>query len=417
MRYDELASSNNLEAAKSPIIEITKDLFFVGCHDPHLKIFDIIMYTDYGTTYNAYLLKTSEGVILSECVKDKFFEDYLNRVQSLCSLDDIKYIIVNHTEPDHVGAVRLLLEKAPHITVVGSPIAIKYIGNMINAPFNSKVVKDGEELTLGDKTIRFISVPQLHWPDSMYSYIVNNKALLTCDSFGAHYSDYDVLISKLPEKNLEAYKESYKYYFDMIMGPFKPFVQKALAKIKDLDIDCICPGHGMILDDNSKEKYIALYDEWSKPVTKTHPQIIIAYVSAYGYTKTMAEAIAEGIKESSYSGDVTMFNLESDKIDDVLAVLPDADGLLLGTPTILAEALPPILQLLACLNPVMHKSITMGAFGSYGWSGEGPIHVQERLKQLKAPIPLEPLCIEFKPSEDQIEKAVEFGKNFAESLR
>lgn len=399
----------------SHILSITPDFYWVGALDPNLRTFDIIMETEFGTSYNAYLLKGSEGIALFESVKDKFFDCYLERIQSIVSLQDIKYIVVDHTEPDHAGSVAKLLEIAPHITVVGSLLAIKYISSMINAPFKSLVVKDGDSISLGNKTIRFLSVPQLHWPDTMYSYVEEDRLLITCDSFGAHYSDERILRSELePEKEAD-YLSAYEYYFNMIMGPFKPYVLNALSKIKDLSIDFICPGHGMILDQSNMQTYLDLYESWSQPVVQ-EKSIVIAYVSAYGYTKKLAETLEGEILSAGYEGNVHLCNLETEKFDSVMGKIATAEGLLLGTPTILAEALPPIWQVLSSLNPVMHRHITMGCFGSYGWSGEGPIHISERIKQLKCPMPLEPLRVVFKPSSEDLEAVKDYSIKFVEAL-
>ena len=231
----------------SHTLNITSDFYWLGALDPTLRTFDIVMHTEFGTTYNAYLLKTSDGGVLFETVKDKFFDMYLEKLQSLITLEEIKYIVVDHTEPDHAGSVAKLLEIAPHITVVASSIALKYLSEITNKSFKSIAVKQGDQLTVGNRTISFIGVPQLHWPDTIYSYVVEEKLLITCDSFGAHYSDERVLKSALEVEKEEDYISAYKYYYDMIMGPFKPFVLKALDKIQDLEIDFICPGHGMPL--------------------------------------------------------------------------------------------------------------------------------------------------------------------------
>lgn len=400
----------------SSILKVTPDFYWLGALDPNLRVFDIIMETEFGTSYNAYLLKGTEGIALFETVKDKFFNEYLEKIKSITSLEEISYIVVDHTEPDHAGSVAKLLELAPHITVVGSQLAIKYISEMINAPFKSLVVKEGDVLSLGNKTIKFISVPQLHWPDTMYSYVEEDHLLITCDSFGAHYADECILKSKLESEKEEDYISAYKYYFDMIMGPFKPFVQKALHKIKDLSIEYICPGHGLILDASNMKKYIDLYDTWSQPVTH-EKSIVIAYVSAYGYTKELAETIEKGILESGYTGKVSLYNLETDSLESVMEKISTAEGLLLGSPTILAEALPPIWQILCSLNPVMHKHIAMSCFGSYGWSGEALAHLEERIKQLKCPMPVKPLGVTFKPSEKDLENARTFGADFAAFLQ
>lgn len=395
---------------------ITSDLYWLGALDPNLHTFDIIMHTEFGTSYNAYSLHSTEGVILFETVKDKFFDDYLSKILEVTSLENIKYLVVNHTEPDHAGSVGKLLEKAPHIMVIGSCLAIKYLSEMINLPFKSKMVKDGDVLNLGNKTLHFISVPQLHWPDTMYTFIEEDKALITCDSFGAHYSCENILKSALPLEKEMDFDQAYRYYFDMIMGPFKPFVQKALNKIKEIPFDFICPGHGLVLDKDTMQKYINLYDIWSTPLTPT-PSIVIAYVSAYGYTAQIAEAIAQGITESGFKGTIHLCNAETESLESILTKINSCQGLLVGSPTILRDTLPPIAQILCALNPVVHQHLLMGCFGSYGWSGEALTHMKERIAQLKCQMPLEPLGIIFKPSEKDLTTAFEYGQSFASYLK
>ncbi|WP_410496909.1 FprA family A-type flavoprotein [Cellulosilyticum sp. ST5] len=399
----------------SDILNVTPDFYWVGALDPTLRTFDIVMETEFGTTYNAYLLKGSEGIALFETVKDKCFDKYLEKLKKIVALEDIKYIIVDHTEPDHAGSVAKLLPYTPNATVVGSALAIRFMSQIINAPFKSLVVKDGETLSLGNKTIRFLSVPQLHWPDTMYSYIEEDGLLITCDSFGAHYSDERIFKNALETDREADYESAYKYYFDMIMGPFKPFVLKALDKIKDLSIKFICPGHGMILDETNMQKYLDFYKTWSTPKALS-PKIVVAYVSAYGYTKEMAETICKGIDASDYTGEVVLLNLETDSLADAMAHIETAEGLLLGSPTILADALPPIWNVLTSLNPVVHRHLTVGTFGSYGWSGEALPHIQERFKQLKCRIPLQPLACVFKLGETNLQEAFNFGKDFATTL-
>ena len=397
-------------------LNVTNTLSWVGACDPDLRIFDIVMETEFGTTYNAYVLKGSNKTAVFETVKAKFFDTYLENLKTVVDPSQIDYIIVNHTEPDHAGSVARLLELSPLATVVGTTHAIKYVSEIINAPFKSLVVKDGDTLSLGDKTIRFIAAPCLHWPDSMYSYIEEDRILVTCDSFGAHYSDERIFKSELEESNEDDYIKAYKYYYDMIMGPFKPFVLKALEKIEGLEIDFICPGHGMILDRSNMTKFINLYKEWSMPTSRPTPSIVIAYVSAYGYTEKLALEIQKGILSTEFKGDVLVYDLVTADFDEVLREASMAKGLLIGSPTILADTLPPIWKLLTSLNPVIHKGITAGCFGSYGWSGEAPKYIHERLHQLKFNTPLEPLRILFNPSESNLADAFKYGVNFAETL-
>ena len=400
----------------SNTFKITEDLFWVGALDPNLKIFDIIMETKFGTSYNSYLLRGSEGIALFETVKEKFFDEHLEKIRSVINLEDINYVVVNHTEPDHAGSVEKILEYAPNATVVGSNLAIKYLTEIINKPFKNKVVKDGETLSLGNKTLKFISAPQLHWPDTMYTYVIEDETLITCDSFGAHYCDERVLKSAIEDSKEDDYIEAYNYYFRMIMGPFKPFVLKALDKIKDLDLKFICPGHGLVLDNNNIEKYMNLYKEWCQSVKRKKQSIVIPYVSAYGYTEEIAQEIKKGIESSNFDVDILMYNLVTADMNVVLSEINQCSGLLLGSPTLLSDTLPQIWTILTSLNPVIHKGLSASCFGSYGWSGEALKNINERYKQLKLNVVSEPLGIIFKPSENNLKDAYNFGLDFAKKV-
>ena len=400
----------------SNTFKITEDLFWVGALDPNLKIFDIIMETKFGTSYNSYLLRGSEGIALFETVKEKFFDEHLEKIRSVINLEDINYVVVNHTEPDHAGSVEKILEYAPNATVVGSNLAIKYLTEIINKPFKNKVVKDGETLSLGNKTLKFISAPQLHWPDTMYTYVIEDETLITCDSFGAQYCDERVLKSAIEDSKEDDYIEAYNYYFRMIMGPFKPFVLKALDKIKDLDLKFICPGHGLVLDNNNIEKYMNLYKEWCQSVKRKKQSIVIPYVSAYGYTEEIAQEIKKGIESSNFDVDILMYNLVTADMNEVLSEINQCSGLLLGSPTLLSDTLPQIWTILTSLNPVIHKGLSASCFGSYGWSGEALKNINERYKQLKLNVVSEPLGIIFKPSENNLKDAYNFGLDFAKKV-
>lgn len=393
---------------------LVKDgIHWVGALDFNIKTFDVVMHTEHGTTYNSYIVKGSEKTVLVETAKSKFFDEHLSRISSVCDIKEIDYILVNHTEPDHTGSIEKLLELNPNITIVGSPFAIRFVGQIINKPFNSIAVKEGDELSLGDKTLKFLHVPFLHWPDTIYTYLIEDKVLFTCDSFGSHYCNDKVFndcIDSHDEKKQADIDKSYKYYFDCIMGPFKEYIQKALVKVNSLEIDIICPGHGLVLR-KDLDKYIDLYDKWSK--NEKVDKIVIVYVSSYGFTKQLAEFIADGIGNTC---EVLLYNLETANLEEVLDNISNAKGLLIGSPTIADDTLPPIWNLLTNLNANLHKGLIAGVFGSYGWNGSGIINVETRLKNLRFNTPIEPLKIQLKPSSDELKQAFDFGKNFSEVI-
>ncbi len=396
-------------------LELKKDIHWVGALDPGLRVFDIIMYTPYGTSYNSYVVKGSEKVAVFETVKVEFFDQYIERLQDLdVDISKIDYIVVDHTEPDHAGSVAKLLEISPNAKVVGSAPAIKFMKEIANREFEYIVVGDGDTIGLGNKTLHFISAPFLHWPDSIYTYIPEDEVLITCDSFGSHYSSEAVINSNV--ENRENYMEALKYYFDCIFGPYKPFVLKAIKKIENLKIDMILPGHGPVLVENPME-VVEYYRTWSTPRIPSADEkkiVTIPYVSAYGYTASLAKKIAEGI-EAAGNIEVRLFNAIEHELSDIVASINESDGFLCGSPTIVGELLEPIRDILSKLNPIIHGGKLAAAFGSYGWSGEAVPRMETRLKELNMKL-YPSLKINFKPSEEELNETYEFGLNFGKIL-
>ena len=391
--------------------KLNDSLYWVGVLDKDLRVFDIIMYTEFGTTYNSYVLKGSEKTALFESAKEKFFDDYIETVKQITPVEDIEYVIVNHTEPDHAGSIEKLVELNPSIKVVGSATAISFLKHIVNGDFYSIVVDDGDTLSLGDKTIRFHSVPSLHWPDTIYSEIIEDQVLVTCDSFGSHYAHDGILRSTVTD--YEGYMRATKYYFDNILGPFKqPHMANALRLVREeIKPVLICPGHGPVLDSDLEDIY-EKYQEWCGETYENKiKKVVIPHVSAYGYTSQLAEKIAEGI-ESRGGFEVKLFDLVTDSKEEVLGEIAVADGILFGTPTILQEALNPIWDLTINMYPPIHGGKFAAAFGSYGWSGEGVPHITERLKQIGLKV-MEGFRVRLKPSERDLIDAYDFGCGFA----
>jgi flavorubredoxin/NADPH-dependent 2,4-dienoyl-CoA reductase/sulfur reductase-like enzyme/rubredoxin len=400
-------------------LEVKKDIYWVGSLDPELRVFDVIMYTPYGTTYNSYVVKGSEKTAIFETVKEKTFDQYLERLKSInVNFDEIAYIIVQHTEPDHAGSVAKLLDYAKNAKIVGSAPAIRFLRQIANRPFQEVIVKQGDTLSLGDKTLKFIEAPFLHWPDSIYTYVEEDHMLMTCDSFGSHYCFDGMFRDLIPADKEKEYMGALKYYYDCIMGPFKPYVIKALDKIKDLEIDTICTGHGPILRGNI-DFYRDLYRTWS---TETAPKdgltrVVIPYVSAYGFTEDLAKSIAKGIKSQIDDSIIDLYNVIEHKQEEILDKIYWSDAVLFGSPTINGDALEPIMELLIKMNPLVHGGKVAAAFGSFGWSGEAVPNIEARLKALRMKLVTPGLKINFKPNEDELLKAYKFGETVAEKIK
>ncbi len=396
------------------IIDITESVKWIGVQDYDIKTFDIVMHTDYGTTYNSYFIDAEKKAIV-EVAKAKFSDTYLEKLRAVTDPAEIQYIILDHTEPDHSGSLGLLLGLAPSATVVGSGNAIRYLEDIVNVPFKSLVVKHGDKLDLGNKTLTFISAPNLHWPDSMYTWLQEDKVLFTCDSFGAHFCTEEMF-----SDFSETYTESFKYYFDVIMRPFSRFMIRAIQQIKPLDIDFICPGHGPIHHDNAgkavelSEYYASQYLGLGEK--RTHKNILVAYVSAYGYTAKAAEYIAEGVGEE---GDITteLIDIENISLEELESKIITADGILIGSPTINQNVLLPVYKLFAVINPIRDKGKLGGAFGSFGWSGEATRIILENLRQLKLKVFDETAPFKFSPAGNKEIILRDFGRRYARKFR
>ena len=394
------------------ILELKPGFYFTGALDHDLRVFDIIMYTEYGTTYNSYVLKTANHTVLFETAKAKCLDSWLEKVGSITPIDQVDYLVVSHTEPDHSGSVERLLELNPRLKIVATGCAINFLKEIVNRDFYSIAIKDGQTLELDDKTLEFMVVPNLHWPDTMYTYIREDKVLVTCDSFGSHYACDGILASAVTDQ--EGYWKATKYYYDCIIGPFKSFMLDALKRVRPLELEMICPGHGPVLDTGIPHM-LDTYEQWSTVINPNpRPTVIIPYVSAYGYTGQLAQSIAQGITDKG-GIDVRLYDMVEADAGKVAEELLYADGFLLGTPTIVGEALKPIWDLTTGMFAGTHGGKVASAFGSYGWSGEGVPHIMERLKQLKLKT-LEGFRVRFKPSEDQLKQAREYGMEFAQSV-
>jgi NADH oxidase (H2O-forming) len=395
------------------IINITPVVKWIGILDYDIKTFDIVMTTEFGTTYNSYFISADKKAVI-EVAKEKFSETYLKKLSSVTDPSEIQYIILDHTEPDHSGSLRLLLDIAPTAIVVGSGNAIRYLEDIVNKPFRSMVVKDGDSLDLGNRTLRFIAAPNLHWPDSIYTYLEEDKVLFTCDSFGAHYCD-PLMVSE----NAPGYMGAFKYYFDVILKPYSRFMIKAIEKIRPLEIDVICPGHGPVHRENLME-IVDLTDKYSheylnliaeKPVKK----VLITYVSAYGYTQQAAEYIAQGINDTG-TFEVEIVDIEKIPTEELESKLTYADAILAGSPTINQNTLLPVYKLFALINPLRDKGKVAGAFGSYGWSGEAPRIILDNFRNLKLKTFDETATFKFSPGGSKKVAMIDFGKRFAQKI-
>jgi flavorubredoxin len=389
------------------ILQVSEDVSWIGVLDRDIVTFDVVMETVYGTTYNSYFINAEKKAIV-ETTKEKFWDVYIEKIRQVTDPSSIEYIILNHTEPDHSGNLMRLLELAPDAKVVGTGNAIRYLEDLFAPGFKHMQVKDGDSLDLGNKTLRFIGAPNLHWPDSMYTYLEEDRLLFTCDSFGAHYCD-----EKMFDDEVEDFSDAFKYYFDVILKPFSKFMLKAIEKIRPLEINAICTGHGPVLRDNWK-KWVDLSEEYAREALALPEEnrVFIPYVSAYHKTGEIAHSIAKGIRKVEGMS-VEVCDIETTSLGDLDAMMARASGLIVGCPTINQNILLPVYKLFSVINPIRDRKKLSGGFGSYGWSGEGADIIRAILENLKLQYYEEGIFVKFSASPEDHERAEQYGEAFA----
>lgn len=400
-------------------IQITNGVTSVGVLNPNMRVFDIVMPTEYGSSYNSYLVEGERSAALIETVHLDFFDEYLENLRRAIDLNKIEYLIMNHNEPDHSGSVERLAGLLPNLKIVVSQAGSLYLKNITNrSDLNLIIAKDGESLDLGGKTLRFISAPFLHWPDSMFTWLPEEKVLFSCDFLGAHFCEPTMLDTHLPERYRDGYFSAMVGYYGAIFGPFKPYVRKGLEKIQGLDIQYAATSHGPVLTKGGMlEKVMDYYRETSQPVVHEQPLIPVFYTSAYHNTEKLALAIARGIKEVLPQAEVTAYDLVYADPAETARLINECDGCMIGSPTINRDAVPPIWALLSHVDAVNFAKRPVGLFGSYGWSGEGVPNLRARLEGLKARLMPEDFRVVFVPTEADLEKARAFGRSFAEQIK
>ncbi len=392
--------------------QITNKVWWVGAQHPDLRVFDVIMYTKFGTSYNAYLVKGDNKTALIDTVKCKFADDLIANINEVADVAKLDYIICNHTEPDHAGALGRLLDIAKDATVVCSKAAKAILKEQLNKDFKCMTVGDGDTIDLGNQKLSFISAPFLHWPDTMFTYLEDEKLLSTCDAFGFHFSAPNIFDDLTPLT--EEMQESQKLYFDCIVSPFKSYVLDGIKKVVDLGIEftMILPSHGPVLRTGAMEA-VTRYANWSTLPNNNPKKIYIAYVSCYGYTKELTEQVYNGAK--SLGADVVMEDITEAGIAKVVECINNADAFALGSPTVNRDVLKPVWDVLTSLCTFIVKGKKTAVYGSYGWSGEACKYMSERLNNLGVKVVGESRA-KMIPSEEEKKSAYNLGVELAKSV-
>ena len=405
------------DLTRDSAVEIAPGVHWVGVFDPDLRAFDLILHTANGTTYNAYVVRGEAGVAVIDTVKEEFSELFFRKFESVARYDEITHIVVNHLEPDHSGALPELLRRAPQAKVCISskaPLMLKALLKPIDAPVGGfRIVTSGDSADLGGRTLSFLHTPYLHWPDTQCTYLEDEGILFSGDIFGCHFCD-----TRLFNDRTGDFRFSFDYYYAHIMRAFRSHVVRALDQIEPLALRMIAPAHGPILR-HSPHDYVRRYREFATPRLTNEAggekTLLVFYVSAYGNTRRMAEAVRDGAEEVD-GVRVSLYDIEGSETNQFVDLVEEADGLALGSPTINGDAVRPIWDLLSSFTSISVQGKLGAAFGSYGWSGEAVRMIEDRLRGIKFDVPVDGLRVKLVPTDDELGRCHEFGRQLATRL-
>ncbi len=390
-------------------MEIKPNVYWVGAIDWNIR--DFHGYSTYkGTTYNAFLVK-DEKIALFDTVKKPFLSDLLHRIRHLVEPTKIDYLIVNHVEMDHSGALPEIIDLIKPEKVFCSEMGKKaLIEHYHREDWPLEVVKSGQTLSLGSKTVHFLETRMLHWPDSMFSYIPEDRLLISSDAFGQHWATSERFDDEVDQPELMAHAA--KYYANILLL-YSPLVQKLLAGVRqmNLDIDMIAPDHGLIWRSNPG-KIITAYDDWSQQ--KTARKAVLVYDTMWQSTETMAKAIADGLIDEGVS--VKMCNLKFNHRSEVMTEILDARAVIVGSSTLNNGMLPTVADILCYLKGLKPVGRIGAAFGSYGWSGEAVKLISQSLEEMKFELPEPGIRVKFAPTHDDLSKCRELGQKLGHAV-
>jgi flavorubredoxin len=387
------------------ITKLAENVYWVGARDWNRRIFDALIPLPKGTSYNSYLIIGKNKKALIDTVNPGFEKELEEKISIITRPEEIDYIIMNHAEPDHAGAISYMMQINSKAKIVTSSKGAKMAQNFYNVSENRIIaVKDEEKIELGDKTLRFIEAPMLHWPETMFTYLQEDGILFSCDFFGAH------LAGGVYDSDVEDLLVHAQRYFGEIMMPFRVMGQKALEKIKGLDIRLIAPSHGPI--HKNVERILNAYKRWVDGETKR--KAIIVYVTMWHSTEKMVQAIADTL--STEGIEIVVYNLALSDIGDIAKDLVDSKAIVLGAPTVLGGIHPLgvyATYLVKALRPPLKFGVVLS---SYGWGGGTIKHVQELLGQTKIEV-VGAVEINGPPKADDIKQIIDVGRALAKKIK
>lgn len=395
------------------IFKINDYITYVGKIDWELRTFHGEEYsTHHGSSYNSFLVR-DEKTVLIDTVWKPFGREFVQKLKKVIDLKDIDYIIMNHSEVDHSGALPYLMDEIPDTPIYCTANGKKVIQGHYHKNWNFVEVKTGDRLSLGKKEMIFIEARMLHWPDTMFSYLTGDNILFSNDAFGQHYASehmYNDLVN-----TTELYQEALKYYAN-ILTPFNKLVEAKINEVvkMDLPISMICPSHGIIWRDDPLQ-IVNSYLEWAKNYQEN--QITIIYDTMWDSTRKMAESIAEGIRKVNTDTTVKIYNSARSDKTDIIAEVFRSKVVLVGSPTVNNGYLSSIAGILEEMKGMKFKNKKAAAFGSYGWSGEVLKLITEELQKGGFEVMDDGLRLLWVPDKEGIEQCIEMGKRIGESLK
>jgi len=389
-------------------VQLAKGVYWVGAIDWNVRNFHGYS-THRGTTYNAYLI-IDEKIALIDTVKAPFYDEMAARVREIASFDKIDYVISNHVEMDHSGSLPMALRDAKNAKLVTLE---KFGENGLAKTFHRSwpviAVKEGSTVDLGKRKLAFIPTPMLHWPDSMCTYLVEDKLLFSMDAFGQHIATSQRFDDEV-DMGIVMHEAS-KYYANILM-PFGDLIVKAVNKLGGVKIDMIAPSHGIIWRLHIKD-IVEAYAKWGKG--ETAAKALVIYDTMWGSTQKMALAIVKGMVDEGV--DVKLFNLTASDKSDVIKEVLDAKALIIGSPTLNNGMFPSVAEFLCYLKGLKPKNKIGAAFGSHGWGGGAVKAIQQELEHTGVELIDSKLAFKFVPDEGEIQKCIDFGREVAAKIK
>lgn len=393
---------------------IKNNVNWVGKIDWELRKFHGEEYsTNSGSSYNSYLIE-EEKTVLIDTVWSPFAEEFVSNLEKEIDLTKIDYIIINHGENDHSGALESLMEKIPNTPIYCTKNAVDSLTGQYHKKWNFNIVKTGDTLDIGNgKSLVFVEMRMLHWPDSMATYMTVDNILFSNDAFGQHYA-CEHLFNDLAD-SCKLHEEAIKYYAN-ILNPFSPILKKKLEEVLslNLNIDIIATSHGVIWRDNPLQ-IIEKYQQWCENYQEN--QITVIYDTMWNGTKQLAEKIAEGIQIADNDVIVKIINISKYDANDLATEVFKSKAIAVGSPTVSNSVLRSLVGFLHYMKELKFKNKKATAFGCYGWSGESPKVLTEMLTIAGFKIASEPFKVKWNMTKEVEIEAIEFGKQFIENLK